>query len=255
MVQIRETKTLAQKTDRRLKDIHIFCQWIVDADPAQSKRISAFPSENIQTTAFPLSSAYDRSEMKRLLRSSGSILSPTLGDMNEDSMSAICRPEPRSEVQLKRIVSTIKLGRPAKDNEGLFRSKAHTAPLSLKGFSKTVSALKSLAKRHCLPRGQHKHTVMVRFLRLKRLMVAAVEKVRDAHSTIASVKIYEMQRQQLLQQEQMTKQLQMLIDKQKNIEQPQEQAGRLSMGRSPSTHLDTGTQTLGKTQPRVNIRL
>ena len=232
MMQIRETKALAQKTDRRLKDIHTFCQWIASADAAQSEWTSAFTSDNIQTTAFPLSSAYDGSEMKRLLRSSGSVLSLTLGDMSEDSASAVCRPEPRSEVPLKRIVSTINSGRPAKDSERLLRSKTHTDPVSLKGFTTIVSALKSLAKRHCLPRCQQKHTVMKHFLRLKRLMVAAVEKVRDAHSTVAFVKIHEMQGQQLLQQEQRTKQLQMLIGKQKNTEQSQDQAGRLSMERS-----------------------
>ena len=37
----------------------------------------------------------------------------------------------------------------------------------------------------------------------------------------------------------MTKQLQILIDKQKNIEKPQEQARALNMERSPSTHSDT----------------
>lgn len=111
-------------------------------------------------------------------------------------MSTTCRPEPQSEVPVKRIVSTIESGRPAKDSKGLFRSEAHTAPLSLEGFNETVSALKSLASRRYLPRGQHKLTVMEHFLRLKRLMVTAVEKVRNAQSTIASARIYEMQRQQ-----------------------------------------------------------
>ena len=246
-MQVRETKALAQKTDRRLKDIHTFCRWIADADSAQSKWISTFTSENIQTTAFPLSSACDASEMKRLLRSSGSVLSLTLGDMSEDSASAICQPEPQSEVPLRRIVSTIESGRPAKDSTRLFRSKAHTAPLSLKAFSKIVWVLKSLAKSHCLPRVQHKYTVVKHFLRLKSFVVTAVEKVRDAHSTIASRKIFKMQRQQLLQRNQVTRQMQMSIDKQMKIKQPQGQAGRLSMGRSPSPHSDTQHTTIGKT--------
>ncbi len=164
MAHVQEAKVLAQRTDRRLKDIHIFCQWIVGADAANSERTSGFPSENIQTTAFPLSSAYDSSEMKRLLRSSGSVLSLTLGDMNEDSVSAICRPEPQSEVPLKRIVSTIESGRPAKDSEGLFRSKAHTAPLPLESFDETVSALKRLADHRRLRRGRPKLKAMEQFL-------------------------------------------------------------------------------------------
>ncbi len=67
-------------------------------------------------------------------------------------------------------------------------------------------------------------------------MVTAVETFRDAQSTLASVRTNEMQRQQLVQQEQIAKQLQMLIDKQNGIEQPQEQDGRVSRERSPSTH-------------------
>ncbi len=77
-------------------------------------------------------------------------------------------------------------------------------------------------------------------------MVNAVEAVRDAQSTLASVKTYEMQRQQLLQQEQITKQLQMLIDKQKNIEQPQEQDRRVSRGRSSFAHSDTEHTNIGE---------
>ena len=150
MEHVLETKALAQKTNRRLKDIHVFCQWIVGANAATSKTLSAVPSEDIQTTAFPLSSAYDSSEMKRLLQSSGSTLSLTLGDMDEDSVTAICQPEAQSEVPLKRIVSTIESGRPPKDSEGFFRSKAHTVPFSLEGLDETVSALKSLADHRSL---------------------------------------------------------------------------------------------------------
>ena len=147
MAQIRETKALAQKTDRRLKDIHVFCQWIVGANAANSKRISASSNEHIQTTAFPLSSAYGSSEIQKLLQSSGSTLSLTLSDMDEGSVSAICQPEPQSEVPLKRIVSTIGSGRPPKDSEGFFRSKTHTIPLSLEGFDERLSTLKSLTDR------------------------------------------------------------------------------------------------------------
>ena len=77
-------------------------------------------------------------------------------------------------------------------------------------------------------------------------MVNAIEAVRDAQSTLASVKTYEMQRQQVLQQEHITKQLQTLIDKQNNIEQPQEQDGHVSRERSSFTPLETEHTTRGK---------
>ena len=150
MAQIRETKALAQKTDRRLKDIHVFCQWVVKGDATNSKRTSAGFNEHIQTTAFPLSSAYGSSEMEKLLQSSGSTLSLTLSDIDEGSVSAICQPGPQSEIPLKRIVSTIEPGRPPKDSEGLFRSKIHTMPLSIEGFDERLSALKSLTDRYRL---------------------------------------------------------------------------------------------------------
>ena len=87
-------------------------------------------------------------------------------------------------------------------------------------------------------------------------MVTAVETVRDAQRTLASTKTYEMQRQQLLQQEQITKQLQLLIDQQKNIEQPQEQNGRVSKKRSPSAlseieHMNNGEDTTAGEDPPV----
>ena len=170
MAHVQETKALAQKTDRRLKDIHIFCQWIVAADAANGKKTSTIPSESIQTTAFPLSSAYEASEIQRLLQSSGSVLSLTLGGMDEDSVSAICRPEPQSEVPLKRIVSTIGLGRPAKDSEGLFRSKVRTVPLSLESVDDTVSALKILAGHRYLPRNQDRLKAMSQFLQAVKMV-------------------------------------------------------------------------------------
>lgn len=77
-------------------------------------------------------------------------------------------------------------------------------------------------------------------------MVTAVEAVRDAQSTLASVKIYEMQRQQLVQQEQIKKQLQMLIDKQKNTEQPQKREGQGSRERSPFTLSETVPTNAGE---------
>lgn len=93
-------------------------------------------------------------------------------------------------------------------------------------------------------------------------MVAAIEAVRDAQSTLASVKMYEMQRQQLVQQEQVTKQLQMLIDKQKNTEQPQKQDGCGSRERSPFTPSEKehtnigGDMTAGEDSPiKRNVEL
>ena len=138
---------LVQKADRRLKDIHVICQWIVGGGAANSKRISANSNENIQTTAFPLSSAYGSSEIQKLLQSSGSTLSLTLSDMDEGSVSAICQPGPQSEVPLKRIMSTIESGRPPKDSEGFFRSKTQTIPLSLEGFDERLDTVKRLTDR------------------------------------------------------------------------------------------------------------
>lgn len=77
-------------------------------------------------------------------------------------------------------------------------------------------------------------------------MVAAIEKVRDAQSILASVKTYEMQRQQLAQQELITRQLQMIIDKQQNIEQPQHEDGRMSGKRRSFTPSETELTNIGE---------
>ena len=83
-------------------------------------------------------------------------------------------------------------------------------------------------------------------MRLKKLMVAAVEKIRDAQSILASVKTYEMQRQQLDQQEQITRQLRMIIDRQQNVEQRQENDGRVSRERRPFAPLETEYTNIGE---------
>ena len=83
-------------------------------------------------------------------------------------------------------------------------------------------------------------------MRLKKLMVAAVEKIRDAQSILASVKTYEMQREQLVQQEQIKKQLQMLIDKQENTEQLQKNDVRVSRERRPFAPSDAESTNIGE---------
>ena len=82
-------------------------------------------------------------------------------------------------------------------------------------------------------------------MRPKKVMVAAVESVRDARSILASVKTYDMQRQQLAQQERIARQLQVIIDKQQSIEQPQGEDGHMRGDRRPFTPSDTEPTDIG----------
>ncbi|KAL2038730.1 hypothetical protein N7G274_008488 [Stereocaulon virgatum] len=78
--------------------------------------------EKLQTTAFSLSSAYDRNDIAKMLQDSGSVLSLTLGEVNGKSVNAIWKPGSELKVPLRRAFSQLEIGKPSKNSEGLFQS-------------------------------------------------------------------------------------------------------------------------------------
>ena len=145
MNQVQETKRLVQKQDRRLKDINVFCRWIIGNEASDRKGKSGLPKEKLQATAFSLSSAYDRSDIAKMLQDSGSVLSLKLGDVSGESVGAIWEPESEPNVPFRRISSQLEIGRPSKDSEGYFQSPFRTLPISFGGFGESISILKKLS--------------------------------------------------------------------------------------------------------------
>jgi hypothetical protein len=147
MNQLQETKQLVQKQDRRLKDINVFCRWMIENESGTRQRKIGPRKEKLQTTAFSLSSAYDRSEIAKMLQDSGSVLSLTLGEVNGKSVNAIWEPESELKVPLRRTLSQLEIGKPSKNSEGLFQSPSQVLPSSYEDFLEPLSALKRLSKR------------------------------------------------------------------------------------------------------------
>ena len=112
MGQVLENKALVQKQDRRseniewyfekagrrLKNLEIFAEWFVNHGSSSRHTSPSSPSGSVETTAFSLSSAYDAEDIANLLKSSGSVLSLTLGDLEEGSVAAVWEPELESMV-------------------------------------------------------------------------------------------------------------------------------------------------------------
>lgn len=156
MGQVLENKALVQKQDRRLenmernfekagrrlKNLNIFAEWVVNHGSSSRHTSSSSPSESVETTAFSLSSAYEAEEIGNLLKSSGSVLSLTLGDLEEGSVGAVWEPEPESTVPLRRVVSTLQAGRPPTDDQGLFESRSRVVQSSSAQFDESMCTLK-----------------------------------------------------------------------------------------------------------------
>ncbi len=122
---------MLEKQDRRLKDIHVFCQWVVKGPKRQDRSLASSAGESLQKTAFPLSSVYETEEISSLLQSSGSVLSLTLEDLNSDTVSAVWEPDTRSQQPLRRLQSTLQFGDPPRDEQGLFGSETRKLPSSI----------------------------------------------------------------------------------------------------------------------------
>ena len=124
MSQVLETKALAQKTDRRVKDILVLFQTVLKSQKSRAPS----EEESIQTSEFRLSQVYSEKEMENLLQSSDSVLSLRLGDLEVNSVGVIWEPEPESTLPLRRVVSEFQSDS-ALDCEGFYKSRSRPLPL------------------------------------------------------------------------------------------------------------------------------
>lgn len=130
--QVAETKALVKKQDRRLKDIHVFCQWFVGQQRSAGEG-STSGAQRIETSAFAASSAYDEGDIARLLQSSGSVLSLTLGEPADESLGAIWTPDAVSRDPLRRSITSTTSGSPRTDRQGNYICTDQTIARSASG--------------------------------------------------------------------------------------------------------------------------
>lgn len=100
--KVEHLQVLAKKQDRRLKDIHVWCQW------ATGKFTGCKATDCVtEYSGFTASQAYTSNDMQGLLHSSGSVLSLQLGDLSDDSVSIIWTPESASTISARQVRSTL----------------------------------------------------------------------------------------------------------------------------------------------------
>ena len=133
-----------QKQDRRLKDIHVFCQWVVGQN-TRGHDSSQSGGQIIETSAFAASSAYDEGDIARLLQSSGSVLSLTLGEPVDETLGAVWTPDPVSRVPLRRAITTAIAGSQHTDRQGNYIRNDKTVSLSSPGLGGSFSILHAIA--------------------------------------------------------------------------------------------------------------
>jgi len=157
--QVTEVKALIQKQDRRLKNIHVFCQWVV-GQGTMGQRKPHSEEQTIQTSSFAASAAYSEEDIARLLEDSGSVLSLTLGDALEDSIGAVWAPDPISRLPLRRTMSKLMPGNARTDTRGRFVHAEKMVSLSTPGpvgtydiLSATSSLASAASSRHNYLRG------------------------------------------------------------------------------------------------------
>lgn len=106
--KVEHLQVLAKKQDRRLKDIHVWCQWATGNFGSSKKT-----EEITEYSGFTASQAYTSNDMRNLLHSSGSVLSLQLGDLCDDSVSMIWTPESASTMPPRRVKSVLSPKQPS----------------------------------------------------------------------------------------------------------------------------------------------
>jgi hypothetical protein len=100
--RVEQLQVLAKKHDRRLKDIHVWCQWAISKlDGAHDATDSTEYSVSTATQA------YTSGDLRNLLHSSGSVLSLQIGDLSDDSISMIWTPDSESAISSRRVKSVL----------------------------------------------------------------------------------------------------------------------------------------------------
>lgn len=93
---------LAQKDSRRLEDIHVFIKWVANGLESSGQASS---SDRVEYSGYAASQAYGPQDMRKLLRSSGSVLSLQLGDVLDGSASVVWTPDSASRAPPRRVQS------------------------------------------------------------------------------------------------------------------------------------------------------
>lgn len=136
---------LAKKQDRRLKDIHVFCQWATGNFNSSTKT-----DDIAEYSGFTASQAYTSNDMRNLLHSSGSVLSLQLGDLCDDSVSMVWTPESASTISPRRVKSTLSPKQPTIEDLRHFRKVAVVNLPSDPEIATNGSPLQSLAEIYAL---------------------------------------------------------------------------------------------------------
>lgn len=103
-----EQGQMLRKQNRMIEDVHVILQFKVDHS-GQGQPVS---SSRLEYSAFTASEAYSRRSLAHLLMPSNSMLNLRIGDLQENSISAIWEPDPGTRVPIRRVQSRLSFEEP-----------------------------------------------------------------------------------------------------------------------------------------------
>ena len=144
---VQDTAKTSRKMDRRLKDLHVCLTWIVQQATKKDSKNGRTAPERIESSVIAASSVYGEADLERLLESSGSVLSLSLGELTEESVGARWQPGERSPVPAKLTYSAFRRGPVLPDISGhpqpttVIRPPSHhVRPISFLEATQTLAA-------------------------------------------------------------------------------------------------------------------
>ena len=114
----RQTEARTRKIDRRLQNISIVMEWIVQKCADKQTGDEVDEPETTESSVFAASSAYTRDELVKLLRSTGSSVSLALENTSDDSISVVWQPLTERTIEAKAASSSFVRGLPVYDGVG-----------------------------------------------------------------------------------------------------------------------------------------
>ena len=131
----RQTEARTRKMDRRLQNISIAMEWIVQKVANKQMGDEVDGPETTESSVFAASSAYTGDELAKLLQSTGSSVSLALETTSDDTVSVVWQPLTERTLEPKAASSSFVRGLPMYD--GIGRIKRTDTVLS----SMTISTI------------------------------------------------------------------------------------------------------------------
>ncbi|PSN62797.1 hypothetical protein BS50DRAFT_592047 [Corynespora cassiicola Philippines] len=183
-----EQGEMIRKQHRMIQDVHVILQFrgemALQDRPDQTKRL--------EYSAFTASEAYSGNSLANLLGSSNSMLNLRIGDLQDDSVSAVWEPDPATRMPIRRVHSRLSFERPDMQNFEQLRNSfgMKSSPHKPRSSSTALSRLEDVSKISQILETTRKQTSNTGMSKLYRKYMSALEVLSSAAPSSDMISVF-----------------------------------------------------------------